>query len=180
MARLLSEGPSNATGRGVCPKGPGANRRLRAYPLRIMIQPALNLYIPTVDAGNDPPRSQASALARVERGGWIAVALCAIAVVLLRQPFRGQTLDEAGLYAINHWMSGFPFIDLQTAILNQDVTQLVMAMAMAMVAVWFRMPVDTRLRTRILIAVTACFPTYAIARLAQHLAACHDRWSITH
>jgi membrane-associated phospholipid phosphatase len=39
---------------------------------------------------------------------------------------------------------------------------------MSVVAVWLRTPVDTRLRIRILIAFTAFFPTYAIARLAQH------------
>jgi membrane-associated phospholipid phosphatase len=103
----------------------------------------------------------------VERGGWLVVALCLLALAVLHLTLgRAGSLDSVVLHAVNAAMARWPLIDLQTQLLNADFAQLVIAAAA--VALWCRQSSDV-FRTRLLLAFVAFFPTYGAARLLQHL-----------
>jgi membrane-associated phospholipid phosphatase len=133
-----------------------------------MVRNPMNLYFPIAHT-RAKQRTHASRghFRNAERGAWIAAAICLLAIGVLLFPFRGGTLDGPLMFAINAWMSKLPFIGLQTAILEEDIAQLIIGIAA--VALWFRSPVSAEFRERIILALAAFFPTYAFARLIQHL-----------
>jgi membrane-associated phospholipid phosphatase len=102
-----------------------------------------------------------------ERGGWFVIALCVLALVVLRIPFgRAGALDTVLLHAINANMARLPFIDFQTRLLNEDVAHVVIVAAA--MALWFRRSSTNIARTRLLLAFLIFFPTYGLARVLQH------------
>jgi undecaprenyl-diphosphatase len=111
-------------------------------------------------------RRYAAAERRVEWGALAAAALALIAMVFLRTPLHGRAYDSLVQHALNAMMNRLPAIGFQTAILNQDLFLLVIAAGS--LALWFRRPVQRRFRTRILIAICAFLPAYALARIGQH------------
>jgi membrane-associated phospholipid phosphatase len=127
----------------------------------------LNLYFPETGVRRGRvTKSSDRSLLHAERGAWIAAGICVVVLGVLRLPVHGTRLDVTLMYAVNAAMSRLPLIGYQTAILNEDIAQVIIGVAA--VAIWFRRPVDTRLRTRLLIALFAFFPTYALARIIQH------------
>jgi undecaprenyl-diphosphatase len=123
--------------------------------------------------GEPPPRPAAipvtdGAPRNVERGGLIAIALCLLALGLLRIPLsHSETVEVYVFHLVNVTMAHLPLIGVQTVVLDQDTPQLLIAAAAA--ALWFRRPMTGQFRTRILIAFGAFFPTYVVARMLQHL-----------